>query len=201
MPTVAKLVFDELHVASAVRSWIAPPVNVPEAVNCWVVPTAMVGVGGVSAMDDTVATVRLAEPDTPKVAVMVGDPRATAVASPVLLIVATPVSDELQATYAVKFWVALFEKVPVAVNCCVVPSAIVGLDGVTAMNATVSTVKLVDPDMLPEVAVMVVDPRAPAVASPVVLMLAIPVADELHVTDAVKSFIKLFEYVPMALSC
>ncbi len=56
----------------------------------------------------------------------------------------------------------LSEKIPVAVNCSDVPTAIAGLVGVTEMDASVAavTVRLVKPEILPKVAVMVVTPTA-----------------------------------------
>ena len=70
-------------------------------------------------MENRVATVRVAFPVIlPEVAVMVAVPLATAVAKPVLLlIVATEVLDELQATVVVISWVVPSKNVPVAVNC------------------------------------------------------------------------------------
>ena len=53
----------------------------------------------------------------PEVAVMVVVPAATVVARPALLIVATEVLDELQATVVVISWVVPSKNVPVAVNC------------------------------------------------------------------------------------
>jgi len=53
----------------------------------------------------------------PEVAVMVVVPAVRAVARPLLLTVATEVSDELQVTCVVISWVVPSEKVPVAVNC------------------------------------------------------------------------------------
>ncbi len=119
---------------------MTPVDNVPVAVNCWVVPTAMVGVDGATVMDATVATVSVVEPETtPKVAVMVVGPVVMAVASPVvLLMVATLVAEELHVTDAVKSFVVLFEYVPMALNCRVVPTAMVGASGVTAMETSVT---------------------------------------------------------------
>src|SRR5208283_3742291 len=123
----------------------------------------MPGLAGVTAMDTSVAelTVRAVEPEMlPEVAVIVAVPAATGVASPkepvVLLIVATNVFDELHVTDVVIFCVLLSEKVPVAVNCSVVPRAILGLAGVTAMDTSVAelTVRAVEPAILPEVAVI-----------------------------------------------
>jgi hypothetical protein len=54
------------------------------------------------------------------------------------------------------------------VNCCSVPLAIEGLTGVTAIDVSDAavTVRYVDRDMPPNVAVIVVDPVATAVANP-----------------------------------
>ena len=161
---------------------------------------------GVTAMDTSVAelTVRAVEPEMlPEVAVIVAVPAATGVASPkepvVLLIVATNVFDELHVTDVVIFCVLLSEKVPVAVNCSVVPRAILGLAGVTAMDTSVAelTVRAVEPAILPEVAVIVAVPAATAVANPkepvVLPIVATDVFDELQVTDEVISFVLLSE--------
>jgi hypothetical protein len=58
--------------------------------------------------------------------------------------------------------------VPVAVNCCVVPNAILGFAGATAIEAREAavTVKLVEPDTAPSVAVMVLVPTLELEASP-----------------------------------
>jgi hypothetical protein len=86
------------------------------AVNCWVVPLTILRLVRVIAMDTSAAgvTVRYVDPDMPPdVAVIVVDPVATAVVDPLelaaLLIVATPVLDELQVTAVVRFCVVLSE--------------------------------------------------------------------------------------------
>jgi hypothetical protein len=48
------------------------------------------------------------------------------------------------------------------------------------------TVKVVWPEMAPEVAVIVVEPAATAVTTPFESTVATAVLDELHVTDAVR---------------
>jgi hypothetical protein len=71
--------------------------------------------------------------------------------------------------------------------------------GVTAMDTSVAgvTVRVADPDMLPDVAVIVVEPAATDVAKPLepaaLLMAATPAADEFQVTDAVRSCVVLSE--------
>jgi hypothetical protein len=73
-------------------------------------------------------------------AVIVVDPATTAVAIPVVAIVATVVLVELQVTVAVRSAVELSEYVPVAVNCWVAPTVLLGLAGVTAMDESVGVV-------------------------------------------------------------
>jgi hypothetical protein len=80
----------------------------------------MPGLVGVTARETSVAgvTVMLVDVDTvPEVAVIVAGPGATEAANPEVLIVATPVLDELQATDEVMSCVVLSENVPVVVNC------------------------------------------------------------------------------------
>jgi hypothetical protein len=75
-------------------------------VNCCVEPVATLGVGGVTAMDDTVfaVTVSAAVPLMPlTVAVIVVEPAATPVARPAALTVAVAVLEELHVAVAVTF--------------------------------------------------------------------------------------------------
>lgn len=168
---------------------------------------------GVTARETSVAgvTVRVVEPETlPDVAVIVVEPAATEVAIPLepvaLLIEAAPVLEELQLTDAVISCVVLSENVPVAVNCCVVPFAMLGLVGVTVMATSCAavTVRRVEPDTLPAFAEIVALPArlqftlmrpgafaAAAVTSPVIS--ATLESDELQVIDAVRSSVVPFE--------
>ena len=103
--TVATPAFDEDQVDCAVISRLVASEYVPVAVNCWVFPTGTLAVAGVTAIEDKVTevgTVRVAVSDFPwKVAVMIEVPAATAVARPLLLIVATDGVDEDQVTWTV----------------------------------------------------------------------------------------------------
>jgi len=73
-----------------------------------------------------------------------------------------------------------------------VPSATLGLVGVTSRDTSVAavTVSVVDPEIVPETAEMVVEPVATAVAKPIELAVLLTDAtaelDELHVTEAVR---------------
>src|SRR5262245_62009457 len=77
-------------------------------------------------------------PLTPlSVAEIVVVPDAAVVARPEAEIVATFVSDEAHTACVVRFCVVPSEYVPVAVNCCVAPSATAGALGVTAIELRV----------------------------------------------------------------
>jgi len=84
-------------------------------------------------------------------------------------------------------------NVPVAENCCFVPSAMDGADGVTAIDASMAdvTVRMVDPVTDPEVAEIVVLPGPTLVANPTVpatlLIVATPAALDAHCTVPVIS--------------
>jgi len=99
--TVATDVFDELQVTCVVISSVVPSEYVPMAVNRWLAPAGMLGATGVTPMEDKVAavTVRVVLTEmVPWVAVMVAAPTVTAVARPLLLIVASAGLDEVQMT-------------------------------------------------------------------------------------------------------
>ena len=99
--TVTEEVLDELQMTWVVISKLVPSEYAPEAANCWVIPAGMLGLAGVTDMEDRVAefTVRVIPPDLdPKVARIAVAPAATAVARPLLFTVATTGFDELQVT-------------------------------------------------------------------------------------------------------
>jgi len=84
-------------------------------VNCCVVPSAMLELDDVTAIDTSVAGVTVnvtgAEFTAPSVALTCALPVAALEATPcepeALLIVATPVLSEVQVTWLVRFWVEL----------------------------------------------------------------------------------------------
>jgi len=71
-----------------------------------------------------------------KNAEMFVEPSARALASPVLLIVATVGLDELQVAHIVRFCELRSSNVPVAVNCCVKPLGNVTVGEVTKIECT-----------------------------------------------------------------
>jgi hypothetical protein len=149
-------------------------------------------------------TVRVVFPEIlPEVAVMVAVPAPTAVARPLLFTVATDVLGELQVTCVVISWLVPSEYVPEAVNCLVTPTGTLGLAGVTDIDDRIAgvTVRVVFPEILPEVAVMVAVPAPTAVARPLLFTVATDVLDELQVTCVVISWLVPSEYVPEAVNC
>lgn len=75
-----------------------------------------------------------------------------------------------------------------AVNFCVSPAATDAVAGATEIevNTAAVTVSVAEPLIVPDVAVMVVVPAIRLVAKPVLLTVAIDVADEIQVTLFVK---------------
>ena len=92
---------------------------------------------------------------------------------------------------------------PVAASCRVVPLAMLGVNGVIAIEVSVAefTVKVVLPEIAPDVAVMVDVPVVALVVMPAAFTVAIDVVPEVQVTDALMSCVDPSEYVPVAVSC
>jgi hypothetical protein len=122
------------------------------------------------------------------------------------VITAILLTDELQATILLMSCAVPSEKLPVAVNCCCVPTSMVGFAGVTTMEVIVAlvTVSVAVPTMFPEVALTVVVPAPTALARPevpaVLLIVATAPADELQLTCEVKLFVLWSLKVPMAVN-
>ena len=166
---------DDAHVTEVVKFCVVPSLYVPVATNCRLVPFAIDGVGGVTAIDTSVAavTVSVVLPLIPAVAAeMTVVPAATLVARPsepaALEIVAAAGVADVHVTVAVRFCVVPSPYVPVATNCCLVPFAIDGVAGVTAIETRVApvTVRVVLPLIAPLAAEMTVVPAATPVARP-----------------------------------
>ena len=194
---------DEAQETKLLIFCVEPSEKKPVAINCCVVFAPIVEFDGVTVMAVNVAvdTVRLVlSAIIPQVAIIVvlAPPGGKPVANPAVFgtldIVATFISVELQVTKLVIFWVDASEKIPVAINCCVVSKAMVGFCGDIAreVNVAVVTLKLVAPEIEPNIAVMVVLPpgRIP-VASPVepgvLEMVATDSFEEAQITSVDKS--------------
>ena len=168
-----------------------PSLKVPVAVNEIFVPWAIVGLPGVMLNDLRLAafTFMVTLPVTPvSVAEIVVLPILSAVARPLTVIEAMLEDEDFQATTPVMSCLDESEKVPIAVNCCASPIGISGFDVVTSMEVTVAevTVRVVDPVIDPEVAVMEVVPAVSAFAKHCVglelLIVATAVFEDAQVT-------------------
>ncbi len=203
---VAVVVVPEDHVTVLARFCVVPSLNVPVAVNCCVAPLVIDGFAGVTAIDCSVAavTVRTVEPlIAPDVALIVEVPTPAPVARPAVLIVAVVVVPDDQVTVDVRFCVVPSLNVPVAMNCCVAPLAIDGFAGVTAIDCSVAavTVSKVEPLMDDDVAVIVEVPTPAPLASPEVLIVAVVVVPDDHVTVLVRFCVVPSLNVPVAVNC
>lgn len=151
---LATVVAEEFQVTDDVRFCVVASENVPVAMNCFVLPRAMLWLTGVTVRDDRTAgvTTSVAGPEGTALndEVMVAVPTVTAVALPVepavLLMVATPELDVAQVTKVVKVWVSPSASVPVAANCCIVPLAMLAVAGVTAIDARAEDVSVAVPE-------------------------------------------------------
>ena len=125
--------------------------------NCCARPRGNETFVGETTMDtaDAELTFSTAVPEiAPEVAVMFVLPPAIAFATPavgdVVLTVATEGLEELQVAVLVRFCVLLSLYVPSATNCWVVPRAIDGFAGVTAIETNAgTTVRVTDPPTEP----------------------------------------------------
>ena len=197
--------FEDFHDRPLRLLEVLPSLNVPTAVNFSDVPFSIRGLLGLMLMDIrwAVETVKFVEPLTaPSVAEMVVVPVARLPTEPRLFMVAVTGLEEPQRTDSVRSSVLLSLKVPVAVNCFVVPTAMLEFAGVTAIDTNVAlfTFSEAVPVTEPEIALIVADPVPTDVARPEALTVAVPGTDDVHVTD-VKSCVLPSSKVPTALNC
>src|SRR5262249_6197428 len=153
---------------------------VPVAVNCCVVPTGIEALAGETAIETSAAdaTVNVVEFEIdPRLALMFAVPVPALVASPAAT-TATFAFEEFQFAVAVKSWEEPSVYVPVAMNCWLVPSEIVGATGLIAMetSAAGATTKLADALMDPILIPIVVFPETDVVASPALAVSLLMVA-------------------------
>jgi len=188
---------DELQVTTLVTSCDVPSEKVAFAVNCWLTSSGTLAFAGemASVVDVAGVTFRIAVLEMePELAVIVVVPAERPCAKPLvgalLLMVPTEVSDELQSTLDVRFCWLLSVYVPVAMNCCVVSAAILGLPGVTAIDTRAGAIVKVN-EPLTEFIVAITEtvPLDFAVSSPAASTVARLESDELQVTEFVKSLV------------
>lgn len=137
---------------------------------------------------------------------MVVLPMETGLARPAVVMLATVGVLEDQVTDVVTLLVEPSEKVAVAMNCCVWLRlndivAFVGLMArlVTVVLLTVSVA--VEVTLLVDFAVIVVVPNAKPVANPALVIVAMPVEEEVQVTCEETSPVLLLPKVAVALNC
>ena len=160
--------------------------------NCCVVPSGIVGMAGVTAIETRTAgvTLRVVEPTIdPEVAVTLVLPSATLVASPCPLTVAMVPFAVPQVVVLVRSRVLPSLYVPVAANCWVVPRANDGLRGVTAIDTSTGcpTLRVADAAIEPEFAVILAVPTPVPVASPLLAIVATVVRDVVQLTALLRS--------------
>lgn len=183
-----------------------PSENLPVAVNCCADPASTEGFDGVTviAVNAAGVTVSTVEPLMAFcAAVIVVVPTEPAAASPKLLIVAAAEFDDDQRTWLLRSCVLLSEYLPVAVNCCVDPTASEGFAGLTVMEVSTGciTVRNVDPEIAFRAALIDVVPTATPVATPELAIVAAAGFVDVHVTWLVRSFVLPSEYLPVAVNC
>jgi hypothetical protein len=149
-------------------------------------------------------TVNAAEPlIVPEVAVIAVVPWAKEAARPPLLTVATALADEVHCAVLVRFCVLPSLYVPVAANCSASPTAIAAVVGVTEIEASTVglTLRVAEPLIVPEAAVIVAVPCAKPVATPLLFTVAIEAAEELHCAVLVRFWVVPSLYFPVAVNC
>jgi hypothetical protein len=112
-------------------------------VNCWLAPFDKKGFSGVTEILTRAAglTESVADPEIePDSAVIVVVPTLLLTATPLAPIVATAGVEDIHVTEVVIALVLPSVYVPVAMNCCDVPRAIEGDNGVTARDTNVALV-------------------------------------------------------------
>ena len=184
---------------------VLPSLKVPVAVNLIDVLRAILGLLGVMVTDTrcAVETVKVVEPLTDStVAMMLAVPVVKLDASPWLLIVTAAGFEEAHKADAVMSCVLLSLKVPVAVNCLAVPTAMLEFAGVTAIETKVAplTVTLALPVTEPEMAEIVACPADNALTRPEELTEALLVAEDDQVTE-VSNCVLPSSKVPVAVNC
>lgn len=141
---VPALALEVAHVTLDVMSWVVPPAKVATALNCWVLPSVIVELVGVTAIEVIFANaiVIVVEPLTvPDAAVIVAVPGETPVTNPVVLMLAIVESEVDQKALLVKSCVVPSLKVPVAAICKVLPCWNVGVVGPTVRVDSVGFTK------------------------------------------------------------
>src|SRR5436309_8251272 len=183
---------------------VLPLASLSVAASCWVWPTWIVAEPGVTATEATGTFVTVIEevPVCPSlVAVMVADPTAAAVTSPLPLTVATRPLELAHVTARPDRGLPL-PSCGVAVSCTVCPTCVPAEVGVTATEATGTFVMVIEevPVCPSLVAVMIADPAAAAVTTPLPLTVATDAFELDQLTTRPESVLPLAS-LSVAASC
>src|ERR1700722_16607898 len=139
--------FELAQLTSFDKFWVEPSEKVPVAVNCTLVSLAMVALVGEMLRLVSVAEVTCIVPVLLEIpsqdAEIWTEPAPPPSAYPYWLMVSIWGLLELQMTWLVRFCVVPSEKVPMAVNCCVVPLANVAVLGLIAIETRVAGVTVI----------------------------------------------------------
>src|SRR5881628_2378527 len=188
--TVATAVLPLAHVTIRPESAL-PLASFGVAVSCWVCPGCRLTVAGLTVTDatGTLVTVIAAVPLLLSlVAVIVADPAATPLTSPLPLTVATAVLPLAHVTTRPESELPP-ASLGVAVSCWVCPGCRLTVAGLTVTDATGTLVTVIAavPLLLSLVAVIVADPAATPLTSPLPLTVATAVLPLAHVTTRPES--------------
>lgn len=137
------------------------------------------------------------------VAVTLVEPIPIPVARPVALMLATVALELAQMAAFVRSWLLPSLKVPVALNCALVPLAIEEFVALIAIDCNVAavTVSVTVLDVIPPCeAVMVVDPAPTPLAKPLALTITTDAFEELQLTELVIFWVEPSLNVPIAVS-
>ena len=177
---------------------------------CCMLNTGMDALDGLMLIEtsDAPITVIWVELETPSYdAVMVALPEPTPLARPLSETVATDGALVIHDTEVVRSSLLPLVKVPVAVNCWIVPREIEGFAGAIAMEESTNcpTLAVAEAETWPSVAEMVTEPSEALVARPAdpgeLPTIAMLVALELQVTRLVKFCVVPSLKVPVAMNC
>ena len=200
----ATAAFVEVHTTCVVISAIEESLYVPMAVYCKARPFAIELFSGVIAIDNSLGdmTVRVLLSEIEPLAAVISvipvvSPEATPLNPKTSFTVAAAGFEEVHVTESVIFVVEASVYVPVAVYCSVLPMAIDSLPGLTAIDTSSAAVTVIPEfvlsEIVPRIAEIVTVPTACPVARPsepaVLLIVVIPVLEEIHVTVSVKSLL------------
>jgi hypothetical protein len=128
-------------------------------------------------------------------------------AAPIAVTVAIAGLEEVQETWLVIPATEPSLNVPFAVNCCEPPKLIVAVAGETAIDVRVAfvTISVAVPTWPLKIPETVTVPGETPVAKPILpellLSVAIPEDEDVHITEEVRSWASPFAKVPVALNC